>query len=133
MVIASLLVALVSFSAAPSPARALRFEAERLGQLLSLAREEAQVRGKLIRFEADDQRFRFLALLDRQWQPIPNEPDLRERAWDKPTAMKLKRQDGREYLEFGRDAVDAPFEMKLERDGASVNILANGLGAFVIE
>lgn len=133
LVIGSILAAVVAFSAVPSPGRALRFEADRLTQLLALAREEAQVRGRSIRFEATTDSYRFLALLDRQWQPIPNEPDLRERAWDQPTTLKLERRDGREFVEFGRDSVDAPFVMRLERDGAKVAIAANGLGSFVVE
>ena len=133
LVIGSILAAVVAFSAVPSPGRALRFEADRLTQLLALAREEAQVRGRSIRFEANTESYRFLALLDRQWQPIPNEPDLRERAWEQPTVLKLERRDGREFVEFGRDSVDAPFVMRLERDGAKVAIAANGLGSFVVE
>ena len=133
LVIGSIMAAVVAFSAVPSPGRALRFEADRLTQLLALAREEAQVRGRSIRFEASTESYRFLALLDRQWQPIPNEPDLRERAWDQPTTLKLERRDGREFIEFGRDSVDAPFVMRLERDGAKVAIAANGLGSFVVE
>ena len=133
LVIGSIMAAVVAFSAVPSPGRALRFEADRLTQLLALAREEAQVRGRSIRFESSTESYRFLALLDRQWQPIPNEPDLRERAWDQPTTLKLERRDGREFVEFGRDSVDAPFVMRLERDGAKVAIAANGLGSFVVE
>ena len=133
LVIGSIMAAVVAFSAVPSPGRALRFEADRLTQLLALAREEAQVRGRSIRFESTKDSYRFLSLLDRQWQPIPNEPDLRERAWDQPTMLKLERRDGQDFVEFGRDSVDAPFVMRLEREGATVAISANGLGSFVVE
>ena len=60
LMVAAVVVAMVTISGAPNPERALRFDAERLAQLLSLAREEAQVRGAPIRFESDDTGFRFL-------------------------------------------------------------------------
>ncbi len=133
LVIAAVMTAMISMAVASSPGRDLRFEAERLSQLLALAREEAQVRGKAIRFEASVESYRFLSLLDREWQPIPNEPDLRERRWEQPTQLVLARRDNRAYIEFGRDSVDSPFTIKLTRDGANVSINANGLGSFVVE
>jgi general secretion pathway protein H len=133
LVIAAIITAMISMAVASSPGRDLRFEAERLSQLLALAREEAQVRGKAIRFESTVEAYRFLSLLDREWQPIPNEPDLRERRWEQPTRVTLQRRDDRSYIEFGRDSVDSPFKLNLSRDGAQVVIQANGLGGFVVE
>jgi general secretion pathway protein H len=133
LVIAAIMTAMISMSVASSPGRDLRFEAERLTQLLALAREEAQVRGKAIRFETTVESYRFLSLLDREWQPIPNEPDLRERRWEKATQVVLQRRDDRPFIEFGRDSVDSPFKMRLTRDEATVVIAANGLGGFVVE
>jgi general secretion pathway protein H len=133
LVIAAIMTAMISMAVASAPGRDLRFEAERLSQLLALAREEAQVRGKAIRFETSVESYRFLSLLDREWQPIPNEPDLRERRWEAPTQVSLQRRDDRAFIEFGRDSVDSPFKMSLARDGVQVVIQANGLGGFVVE
>jgi general secretion pathway protein H len=123
-----MLASMVAMSVASNPGRDLRFEAERLSALLSLAREEAQVRGSAIRFEADKRGFRFLALLDREWQPIPNEPDLRERPWQEETTVKLSLPS--KFVEFGRDTVDRPFVIELYRGSAKAVIQANGLGDF---
>lgn len=113
--------------------RSLQFEAERLAQLLSLAREEAQVRGAPIRLDADEQGFRFMIRRDRQWQPILDDRDLRERPWEGPTTLRIDRPDGGETIEFGREQVDAPFVLRLTRDGATAAIAANGLGSFVLQ
>ncbi len=134
LVIGAMLTSMVAMSVASNPGRDLRFEAERLGALLSLAREEAQVRGGAIRFEANEKSYRFTALLDREWQPIPNEPDLRERPWQELTQVRIERAAGANtVVEFGRDAVDAPFKIRLLRNEAQVVISANGLGNFQVD
>ena len=132
LMVAAVIVAMVAVSGSPDPARALRFDAERLAQLLSLAREEAQVRGAPIRFESDDSGFRFLVFRDRQWRPIADDADLRARAWDVQTRVLVERADGRRTLDFGRDLVEPPYRVRLLRQGASATIVANGLGAFEV-
>lgn len=133
MVIGAMMVSMVAMSVASNPGRDLRFEAERLAALLALAREEAQIRGAAIRFESDPAGYRFLALLDRQWQPIPNELDLRERKWASETSVRIVRADANGVIEFGRDTVDSPFKLELTRGEAQIVIAANGLGNFVVE
>jgi general secretion pathway protein H len=132
LMIAAALVAMVAISGSPNPERALRFDAERLAQLLSLAREEAQVRGAPIRFESDEAGFRFLVYRDRQWRPIGDDVDLRARAWEAETRLLVERADGRRTLDFGRDLVEPPYRVRLLRGGASATIVANGLGAFEV-
>jgi len=131
MVIAGVLIGIVSLSIGGFD-RGLRFEAERLAQLLSLAREEAQVRGAPIRFEADADRYAFFIWRERRWRPLADDRDLRERPWMQPTRVRVERADGRSEIEFGRDQVDAPFVLQLRRDAASATIVANGLGAFEV-
>ena len=133
MVIAGIIVSMVAVNGMPGAQRGLRFEAERLAQLLSLAREEAQVRGQPMRLQADESGYRFLALRERRWQPVFDDADLRARAWDAPTSLSVERPDGRSEVEFGRDSVDVPFTIRLARDDASVTISANGLGYFDLQ
>lgn len=132
MVIAGVLIGIVSLSIGGFD-RSLRFEAERLAQLLLLAREEAQVRGAPIRFEADDDRYGFFIWRERRWQPLLDDRDLRERTWEQPTRLRVERADGRREIEFGRDQVDAPFVLRLMRGDANAVIVANGLGAFEVQ
>lgn len=129
IVIAGVLIGIATLSIGGFD-RSLRFEAERLAQLLLLAREEALVRGAPIRLEADDERYRFAIWRGRRWQPILDDRDLRERAWERPTRLTVERPDGRQTVEFGRDQVDAPFELHVQRDGERATIFANGLGTF---
>lgn len=132
VVVAGVILSMVSLTGGGNAERALRYEAERVAALMSLAREEAQVLGTPIRFEADAQRYRFLVRQDREWRPSPD-PDLRERLWEQPTRVRLERADGRTEIEFGRDSVDIPFVLRLARDHSAAAIAANGLGAFVVE
>ena len=66
IVVAGVALAMVAVNGMPGAQRGLRFEAERLAQLLSLAREEAQVRGQPVRLETDANGYRFAVLRDRQ-------------------------------------------------------------------
>ncbi|MGE0311171.1 MAG: GspH/FimT family pseudopilin [Lautropia sp.] len=130
LVIGAIIVSLVAVSGGPNPARAFRQEAERLAQLLSLAREEAQVRGAPIRFVSDASEYRFVIFKDRQWRPLEGDQLLRPRAWEAPTRVELVRADGLDVLEFGREMVDPPFRVRLRREGLDEEIAANGLGSF---
>ena len=129
IVIAGVLIGVATLSIGAFD-RGLRFEADRLAQLLSLAREEALVRGAPIRLEADEERYRFAIWRDRRWQPILDDRDLRERLWERPTRVSVERPDTRTAIEFGRDQVDTPFALHIEREGERVSIVSNGLGAF---
>lgn len=133
MVIAAIVVSMVAVNGMPGARRGLQFEAERLAQLLALAREESQVRGQPMRLQADDAGYRFLVLRERRWQPLVDDADLRARDWDAPTRLSVQRPDGRMVVEFGRDSVDVPFTMTLQREDASVVIAANGLGFFEVQ
>jgi general secretion pathway protein H len=130
IVVAGVALAMVAVNGMPGAQRGLRFEAERLAQLLSLAREEAQVRGQPVRLETDANGYRFAVLRDRQWRPLLDDSDLRPRAWDGETRVLVRRPDERRDVEFGRDAIDVPFTVELVREEARVAIVSNGLGLF---
>ena len=132
LVIAGVIIGIASFSLSGFD-RGLRFEAERLAQLMVLAREESLIRGAPIRLEADDERYRFVIWRDRRWQPILDDADLRERAWEGPTTLAVERPDGRREIEFGRDQVEAPFVLRLSREGNVATIVANGLGRYQVQ
>jgi hypothetical protein len=52
--------------------------------------------------------------------------------WASETRVAVDRPDGRRVLEFGRDLVEAPYRVVLQRPEAAVSIVANGLGAFEV-
>ena len=130
LIVAAVITGMVTMSGSPSPDRVLRQDAERLALLLSLAREEAQVRGAPIRFESDSSGYRFVIFRDRQWRTVADDGDLRPRPWSTETRLLIERADGTASLEFGRDMVEAPYRVRMQRPGASVTIVANGLGSF---
>ena len=132
LVIAAVIVSVVAVSGAPSSERALQTDADRLAQLLALAREEAQIRGAPIRFESDGETYRFIIFKDSQWRVIEDDTYLRPRRWETETAVRVRRADGVKFLEFGRDLVDAPYVVQLARDGMVAEIAANGLGNFEV-
>jgi len=127
--IAAVLVATVGFAISSSD-RGLETDSERLALMLSLAREEAQLRGSPIRFESDEIGYRFTVFKEGRWEPLLDDRDLRDREWGDTTELELNRLDGRETIEFGRDMVDSPFELNLTRGDQQLTIFANGLGAF---
>ena len=132
LVVAGIAMAMVAVNGLPGAQRGLRFEGERLAQLLSLARDEAQLRGRPIRLQANDTGYRFLVLRERQWRLLVDDRELRERTWESPTRLVVRRPDGRAEVEFGRDSVDPPFTIELARGEARVSILSNGLGFFEV-
>jgi general secretion pathway protein H len=129
--------------------RDLEFEADRLAQLFSMAREEAQVRGRPIRLVADEKGYKFEALQDNEWAPIRGDDILRERAWDSLTDIKIVTPDrpnasrasdpGNVFreptksIQFGREQLDLPFTMSLVRDVSTVVITGDGMGRFKVE
>jgi general secretion pathway protein H len=132
MIIAAVIVSMVAISGAPSPARALETDADRLAQLLALAREEAQIRGAPIRFESDANNYRFVVFKDSEWRVIDDDTYLRPRRWDTETQVQVRRADGARFLEFGRDLVEAPYVVRLVRENMIAEIAANGLGTFEV-
>ena len=132
LVVAGIAVAMVAINGLPGAQRGLRFESERLAQLLSLARDEAQLRGQPVRLQANDAGYRFLVLRERQWRLLADDRELRERTWEAPTRLVVRRPDGRAEVEFGRDSVDPPFTIELVRGEARVSIFSTGLGFFEV-
>lgn len=132
MIIAAVVISMVAISGTTSPARELETDADRLAQLLALAREEAQVRGAPIRFQTDGTYYRFVVFRDSEWRVIDDDTYLRPRRWDVPTDVQVRRADGARYLEFGRDLVEAPYVVQLLRGELVAEIAANGLGTFEV-
>ena len=133
LIIIGVVLSMTVISGSPSPLRALETDAERLSQLFSLAREEAQIRGAPIRFENTRDRYRFIIFKDRQWRPIEDDTHLRARQWESPTRVRVEKADGSDMLEFGRDMIEPPFRVILTRDAGSVEIHANGLCIFEVQ
>jgi general secretion pathway protein H len=136
MVIIGITLGMVSLNAIPGPRQNLQNEAQRLALLLQLARDEAIVRNRLVAFEADSERYRFLVRNETRWDPVTQDDLLRERAFkNAPVSLQLDTPGSVNPLRitFGREPVDKPFVLTLASGDTSVAIRADGIGHFVVE
>ena len=138
MVIIGITLGMVSLNAIPSPQQNLQKEAQRLALLLQLARDEAIVRNRLVAFEADGERYRFLVRNETRWDPVVGDDLLRERPFNNAPVAVLIDPPGAcagvpLRVTFGREPVDKPFVLTLASGDARVAIRADGVGHFVVE
>ena len=138
MVIIGIVLGMVSLNAIPSPRQHLQNEAQRLALLLQLARDEAIVRNRLVSFEADTQRYRFLVRNETTWESLTQDDLLREREFKSAPVSLLLEPPGSGGVNplriiFGREPVDKPFVLTLANGDDHVSISADGIGHFVVE
>ena len=93
LVLAGLLISLVSISVTPDPRQKLLREAQRIGQLMTLAADEARIRQLPLYWEADLRGYRFVAESGGERQLLTGDDLLRERTWETPLT-RLAVQDG---------------------------------------
>jgi general secretion pathway protein H len=93
IVLAGILISVVSISVTPDPRQKLMREAQRIGQLMTLAADEARIRQLPIVWEADLRGYRFVADVGGERQLLTGDDLLRERTWDTPLT-RLSVQDG---------------------------------------
>jgi general secretion pathway protein H len=138
LAIIGITLGMVSFNAMPGPQQHLQNDAQRLALLLQLARDEAIVRNRLVAFEADGERYRFLVRNETRWDPVTGDDLLRERAFKNAPVSLLIDPPGAGAgtplrITFGREPVDKPFLLTLSSGDAHVAIRADGVGHFVVE
>ena len=91
------------------------------------AQRAEELRDKIRRYDQ-----RYYQEADPEVSDEEYDRDLRERTWTRPTDLVLERADGRRVIEFGRDQIDPPFALHLQREGERVTIVSNGLGIFQV-
>lgn len=138
MAIIGITLGMAALNAMPSPRQDLEQEARRLSLLLQLARDEAIVRNRLVAFEANGERYRFMVRNDTGWEPVTRDDLLRERSFKHPPlrlVLEPSGTGGPELLRitFGREPVDRPFVLTLASGEDAVAIRADGVGHFTVE
>lgn len=138
MVIIGITLGLATLNAIPSPRQDLENEAKRIALLLQLARDEAIVRNRLVAFEANGERYRFMVRGDTGWVPVTRDDLLRERSFKNPPLRLLLEPSGTSgpdmlRITFGREPVDRPFVLTLASGANAVAIRADGVGHFTVE
>ncbi len=142
MVIIGITLGLATLNALPSPRQDLENEARRIALLLQLARDEAIVRNRLVAFEANGERYRFMVRGDTGWEPVTRDDLLRERSFKNPPLRLVLEPSGSGAgsggpdmlrITFGREPVDRPFVLTLASGANAVAIRADGVGHFTVE
>ena len=138
MVIIGITLGLATLNAIPSPRQDLENEAKRIALLLQLARDEAIVRNRLVAFEANGERYRFMVRNDSGWEPVTRDDLLREREFkNSPLQLILEPANTGNpdmlRITFGREPVDRPFVLTMAKGGNTVAIRADGVGHFTVE
>jgi general secretion pathway protein H len=86
LVLFGLLISIVTISVAPDPRQDLSREAQRVGQLMSIAADESRIRQQPIVWEADLKGYRFVSEAGGERKLIVGDDLLRERDWSRPLA-----------------------------------------------
>jgi len=138
MVIIGITLGLATLNAIPSPRQDLQQEAKRLALLLQLARDEAIVRNRLVAFEANGERYRFVVRGDSGWEPVTRDDLLRERVFKNAPLRLVLEPNGNNgpdmlRITFGREPVDRPFVLTLASGQHAIAIRADGIGHFTVE
>jgi general secretion pathway protein H len=96
IVLAGILMSIVTISVTPDPRQSLAREASRVGQLFTVAADEARIRQLPIYWEADLRGYRFISLQGQERKLIDNDDLLRPRNWERPLAQIAVTRAGEE-------------------------------------
>lgn len=136
IVLAGILLSIVTVSVTPDQRQQLAREAQRIGQLLRLAADEARIRQQPIVWEADLRGYRFVTEAGGERQLLVGDDLLRERAWDRELTRLALFEGGRSRpsqvllgpgapplrLPIAREWVQPRFRLELTNDVAQVAI-----------
>lgn len=137
LVIVGITLGAIVLNANPGPRQLLQNEAQRIAQLMQLARDEAIVRNQAIAFESDTARYRFLIREGNEWRPLLGDELLRERTYRvSPLTLRLDPTTSNQMplrIVFGREPVDKAFTLTLGTESARALVRADGIGNFQVE
>jgi general secretion pathway protein H len=136
IVIAGIVLSLVAVNAMPNDRSRVLDEGARTARLFELAQEEAQLRARPLAWEADNQGWRFTESTPRGWVPLVTDV-LAPGRWHAPMdAVQILDGPGvglPPRLVFGREAIDQPFRLTLQRAGFRVDVTGDGSGRYQSE
>ncbi|HDS0949885.1 TPA: type II secretion system minor pseudopilin GspH [Stenotrophomonas maltophilia] len=106
------------------PGRQLKQDAERLAQRLQVARDEARIDGRPIRWSADAQGYRFSRLEGDGWVDLQRDDQLRPQRWLAAGTRAVPATS----LELSPEWIGVPWEMSLSLEGRQVRLRDDGSG-----
>ena len=151
LVVIGIMLGLVSLSIVPDPRAKLQRDAERLETLFALAAEEAQLTSRPIAWRGDENGYTFFRRERDQWVPVDGDAPFKARRWDlTPLHLTLAASDvarwstprgtgfggaddGSTAIAFPRDGLQVAFDLRLEADGRTVVLKADGAGGYRVE
>jgi type II secretion system protein H len=139
LVIIGITVAMISINLMPDDKRVLSTEAQKLGLLFELARDEAIVSGNEIAWSAEGNKTRFWRKDEQgKWLASTGDELFRER--DLAPGVKLAelqinslRATGNERLIFSPGGMSVPFKLDLGLNAARVSIMGDSMGKLALK
>lgn len=142
LVVVGIVLAMATLSISANTQRRLNADVERLALLMSLAREEALLRNRVLALEMNTQSYRFLVRNQGKWVPLSVDEGFGEVSFSVspvkvvvspwPTEAAPLSAGGKLYFE--PEMVTSDFAMQISaEDGSSAKLLADGLGHYWIE
>lgn len=106
------------------PARQLRQEAERLAQRLQVAREEARIDGRPLRWQADATGYRFSRREGTRWVDVQRDDLLRPQSWQ-PAGIVVQPATP---VELSPEWIGVAWELTLSLQGRQLRLRDDGSG-----
>ena len=106
------------------PGRQLRQEAERLAQRLQVARDEARIDGRSIRWQADASGYRFSRREGNQWVTVQRDDLLRPQRWQ-ATGIAVQPANA---IELSPEWIGTAWELGLSLEGRTLRLRDDGSG-----
>ena len=138
LVIVGIVLSVIVVSSTPNPRRQLNEEAYRLSLLFQTAQEDAELQRRPTAWEGDLQGYAFsrLPLGSRTWEPIDKDDLLRKHVWTRSLTflqLKVAGASVSPRIVFGKESIQEPFSLTLERDNTSVVLSSDGAGHYTVE
>ncbi|EMT5434598.1 MULTISPECIES: type II secretion system minor pseudopilin GspH [Stenotrophomonas] len=106
------------------PARQLRQESERLAQRLQVARDEARIDGRPIRWQANAEGYRFSRRDSEGWVELQRDDLLRPQQWQ-TRGIEVQPTNA---IELSPEWIGVPWELALSLDGRRLRLRDDGSG-----
>ena len=111
------------------PQRKLRQDAFQLAQHLQVARDEARIDGRTLRWQADGQGYAFSRRDGTRWVPLDHDDLLRPRQWQ-ASKVAASPRDG---IELSPEWIGVPWELVLTAGAQRLRIRDDGSGRIQVQ
>ncbi|KAF1016909.1 MAG: hypothetical protein GAK31_00168 [Stenotrophomonas maltophilia] len=111
------------------PQRLLRQDAQQLAQRLQVARDEARIDGRPIRWQADARGYRFSRREGSRWVELQRDDLLRPQRWQ-AQAVKVQPAAG---IELSPEWIGVAWTVQLHSEGRSLRLRDDGSGQLQVQ